>query len=263
VLPTWHIASAAAAIRQAGCPVDIQVSSVDFLFPHLENVRVTGEALTGKRFANNWLLCERLWAPKEESSELSGELSIAELTELGYSPVQIRYWLLSAHYRKPVRVGLKNLESAARGLQRLEDFITRLMQARCARDDHPALPETVFALESNFFDSLADDLNLPGALAALFQFVRKVNPLLDRGECSEAQRRQIFELLGRINGVLGILDLERDRLNEEARDLLERREEARNRGDFETADRLRRELRERGIRVTDTPQGPRWERTEN
>ncbi len=66
VLPTWHIAAASVAIHDLGSPIDIHVSSVDFLFPHLENLREIGEAITGKPFANVWMLCERIWSSQQE-----------------------------------------------------------------------------------------------------------------------------------------------------------------------------------------------------
>ncbi len=72
VLPTWHIAAASVAIHDLGSPIDIHVSSVDFLFPHLENLREIGEALTGKPFANIWMLCERIWSARPKSGQPDG-----------------------------------------------------------------------------------------------------------------------------------------------------------------------------------------------
>jgi cysteinyl-tRNA synthetase len=264
VLPTWHIAAVSVGIQQLGAPIDIQVSSMDFLFPHLENVRAIGEALTGKPFANVWMLCEQTLAnmDKEVPEGFPENISIEELASRGYSPLEIRYWLLSTHYRKPIQATLKNLHNALNGYRRLREFINRVQHAKTKGQDqnHRLLPEQIFTLEQQFFDALADDLNMPNALAAIFRFIRQVNPILDQGELSETHRQQIFDVLQELNGILGVFDLELQPLSDEERLLIEQREMARKDKRWEEADRLRELLLQRGISVMDTPQGTRWER---
>jgi cysteinyl-tRNA synthetase len=122
------------------------------------------------------------------------------------------------------------------------------------------LGEWVFALEQNFFEALSDNLNLPRALAAMFKFVRRVNPLLDSGEMSPLQSRQVLECLGKLDSVLGILELEKQALTQEEEALIRRREHARTRKEWAEADRLRTALEARGIRLLDTSSGTLWER---
>jgi cysteinyl-tRNA synthetase len=264
VLPTWHIAAASIGLRELGSPIDIQVGSVDFLFPHLENVRAVGEALTGKPYANVWMLCERMWSAKSEENEehaFSETIPISELVKRGYSPQEIRYWLLSTHYRKPIQITMENFENGLRGYRRLREFINRTHLARSgAEDNHKLLPEAIFALEQQFFEALSDDLNIPQALAALFKFVRQVNPILDQGEFSEEQRQQILDVLRKLDQIIGAFDLDLHALNPEEKAWIEEREKARENKDWQEADRLREELLRHGIRVLDTPQGSRWER---
>ncbi|HOI95831.1 MAG TPA: cysteine synthase [Syntrophobacter fumaroxidans] len=264
VIPTWHIAAASVALRELGAPIDIQVSSVDFLFPHLENVREIGHALTGKPFANVWMLSERMWSGADVKREdgLSEETPIRELNKLGYSPIEVRYWLLSNHYRKPMHVTPENIDNARRGYHRLREFIHRVQHARTASQDHKLLPEMIYALEQGFFDALADDLNVPRAFACLFRFIRQFNPILDREEFSEAQRRQITDVFYKINGIMGIFDLELQPLSEDDQELIHRREKARSSGEWDTADGIRQTLLQRGLKVIDTPLGTRWERVE-
>lgn len=263
VLPTWHIATASVAIRHLGSPIDIQISSMDFLFPHLENVREIGEALTGKRFANIWMLCERIWASKEEKGKdgehIDEDMSISELRSLGYSPLELRYWLLSTHYRKPIHASVENLRNAVRGYKRLKEFISRIQQSGSSERENKLLPELVYAVEQNFFQALADDLNMPRALAALFKFVRQLNPIFDKAEFSESQRKQILDTFRRLDTILGVFDLELRPLSAEDEALFHKREEARKAANWAEADRLRQELLKRSIRVLDTPVGTRWE----
>jgi cysteinyl-tRNA synthetase len=262
VLPTWHIAAATVAMQELGNPVDIQVSSVDFIFPHLENVRAISEALSGKPHANVWMVCEQMWSGKDEQAgeQLHEAMSIRDLLQQGFTGAQIRYWLLSVHYCKPLHVAGSSLHNTLQGFRRLHDFVNRLQQLQISQGEHRDLGEWVFALEQNFFEALSDNLNLPRALAAMFQFVRRVNPLLDSGEMSLLQSRQVLECLAKLDSVLGILELEKLGLTQEEEALIRRREQARTRKEWAEADQLRTALEARGIRLLDTLSGPLWER---
>jgi len=261
VLPTWHIAAASVAIHHLGAPIDVQVSGVDFLFPHLENVREIGKSLTGHSFANIWMLCARVWGKKDRQSKdhLDENLSIRELISRGYSPLEIRYWLLSTHYRKVINATLENFKNSLHGYHRLKDFIHRIQQTKGEGREHKLIPELIYGLEQNFLEAMGDDLNMPNALAALFKFVRQVNPLLDGGDLDREQRQQVINSIQKLNKILGVFDLELQPLSAEEDSLIAQREAARNLGRWEEADALRGLLEERGIRVIDTPSGTRWE----
>lgn len=262
VLPTWHIAATAIAIHHLGSPVDIQVSSVDFLFPHLENVREIGKALTGHPFVNVWMLCARVWGEKDAkaNAHFHEKLPVRELISRGYSPLEIRFWLLSTHYRKAINASSENFENSLHGYRRLKDFINRMQQTRGEGQENKLIPEMIYQAEQSFLQAMADDLNMPNALAALFKFIRRVNPLLDSGQLSKAQRQQIIDAIRRLNNILGVFDLELEALTSEENSLIAQREEARKQGRWQEADHLRALLTERGIQVIDTPIGTRWER---
>ena len=261
VLPTWHIAAATVATQELGSPVDIQVSSVDFLFPHLENVRAITEALTGRAHANIWMVCEQMWSEKDRPEKpIQDTMSIQELMTQGFTGAQLRYWIMSVHYSKPLHATHVNLLNSLQGLRRLGDFINRLRQIGDSKEEQHDLGEWVFALEQNFFEALSDNLNVPRALATLFQFVRQVNPLLDNGRLTPGQGRQVLDCLGKLDGILGVLELEEQPLSEEEQGLVLRREQARARKDWAEADRIRHQLEECGIRLLDTSSGTRWER---
>jgi cysteinyl-tRNA synthetase len=262
VLPTWHIGAATVAMQELGNPIDIQVSSVDFLFPHLENVRAISEALTGKPYANVWMVCEQMWSEKDQQAgdHLHEAMSIRELLQQGYTGAQIRHWLLSVHHSKPLHVAVSNLQNAVNGLRRLREFVNRLQQVEVSGGEHRDLGEWVFALEQNFFEALSDNLNLPRALAALFQFVRRTNPILDNNELSPTQSRQVLECLGKLDAVLGVLELDKPALTPEEEALMRQREQARKDQNWPEADRLRKVLESRGLRLLDASSGTLWER---
>jgi cysteinyl-tRNA synthetase len=262
VIPTRHIAAASVAIHHLGPTFDIHISSIDFLFPHLENMKAVGETLTGKPLANVWMLCERVWAGKDEKAvnELDEMIPVRDLVGKGFSYEEIRFWLLFTHYRKPIHISRKTIQNAVRGYRRLAEFISKVLHAHCVGVENKSIPEMIFSLEQSFFDALADDLNMPKAMAALYRFVRKVHPILDSTSFDESQRSQILASLEKLNGILGVFDLGIKGLSDEEQALVAKREEARAAKNWEEADRLREELLHRGLRVLDTPGGTRWER---
>ena len=143
VIPTWHISAASAAIHDLGPQIDIVVSSMDFLFPHLENVREIGEALTGKPFANIWMIAERVWSAKKGkgTDRVDESKPVRELFEMGYSAREVRYWLLSTHYRKPIQATSDNISNTVRGLRRIDEFIVKVRACGGAVGDNNQLSE--------------------------------------------------------------------------------------------------------------------------
>jgi cysteinyl-tRNA synthetase len=264
VLPTWHIAAASVAIHHLGSPIDIQISSVDFLFPHLENIREIGKSLTGQPFAKIWMLCARAWTERETAGTgkdlFTENLSIRELIARGYASLEIRYWLLSTHYRKAINTTVENFNNSLNGFHRIREFIGRMQQTRGEGSEYKPLAEMIYGLEQGFLEALKDDLNMPNALAAIFKFIRQVNPLLDGGNLSQEQRRQVIDQMQKLNKILGVFDLELLPLSPPEEALIARREAARRQGNWGEADSLRQQLLEQGIKVVDTPIGTRWER---
>jgi len=261
VIPTWHISAASAAIHDLGPQIDIVVSGMDFLFPHLENVREIGRALTGKPFANVWMIAERVWSAKKdkEKNSIDETMPVRGLFEMGYSAREARYWLLATHYRKPIHAGLDNLSNAVSGLRRIDEFLTKMAATRSSGDGDGPLSELANTLEREFLEALSDDLNVPRALAAVFRFIRQANPVLDQSGAGRPQKRQIAEVFGKINDILGVFELGAQPLGPTEDALIRKREHARKSRNWEDADRIRDDLLKCGIRVIDTPSGSRWE----
>ena len=261
VIPTWHISAASAAIHDLGPQIDIVVSSMDFLFPHLENVREIGEALTDKPFANTWMIAERVWSAKKgKASDLVDENKpVRELLEMGFSARELRYWLLSTHYRKPIHATSNNLSSTVRGLRRIDEFIVKVRACDGQGAENDQLSKLICSFEQEFLDSLADDLNIPRALAVIFSFIRHANPVIDLAGISDSQQLQVLEIFHRANSILGFFDLSSRLLGPAEEKLICEREIARKEKNWSESDRIRSELLKCGVRVIDTPAGSRWE----
>ncbi len=261
VIPSWHISAASAAIHDLGPQIDIIVSGMDYLFPHLENVREIGEALTGKPFANIWMIAERVWSARKDKGKdrIDESMPVRDLFELGYSAREVRHWLLGTHYRKPIQATLEHLRNAVGGLRRIDEFIMKVRATGGTDGDGSQLSQMAFALEEEFLNSLADDLNVPRALAAIFRFIRQANPILDRSGASPSQKTTILEFFRKADSILGVFDIGSRPLDPSEEKLIREREAARKRKDWAEADRIRNELLQCGIRVVDTPAGSRWE----
>ncbi len=260
VLPSLHLETVALAMKFLGATVDIHTSSLDFLFPHNENEIAIARAATGKPLANYYTHCERVLTDgKKMSREGEGRVTVQQLIDRGYSGRQIRYWLLATHYRKPLHFDESRLREAARSLDRLDEFNQRLQHVESAEAGE-GVDQFIFEVEQNFNEAMGDDLNISSALAAVFSFIRKLNPYVSSGRLSESQKETALATMERLDSVLNIMHCLEPELDENACRLLETRAEARRNKRWDEADRLRQALLECGIQVIDTPEGTRWKR---
>jgi cysteinyl-tRNA synthetase len=233
---------------------------LDFLFPHNENEIAITQAVTGKPHANYYIHCERvLMGGRKMSRQGEGRMTVQQLSDHGYSGRQIRYWLLATHYRKALHFEEARLQEAARSLERLGEFIQRLRHAGSGESSEE-VDQLIFEVEQGFDDAMGDDLNVSSALAAIFSFIRKLNPFISTGRLSESQKGTALAAMERIDSVLNLFHCGEAELDEDTCRLLENRAEARRAKRWDVADNLRDELLERGIQVVDTQDGTRWKR---
>jgi cysteinyl-tRNA synthetase len=258
--PGWHIECSAMSMRYLGETFDIHCGGIDNMFPHHENEIAQSEAATGKKFVNYWLHNEHLLVEGRKMAKKFGNFyTLRDLLKQGYDPIVIRYLMLSTHYRAQLNFTFEGLESARAAVDRLRNFVRRLQNAEGKGSEGKAA-ELLRGVQADFGCAMDDDLNVSVALAALFDFVREVNALLDADAVGRSEADEISALMHGFDGVLGVIgEVEREEaLPKEAEELIAKREEARKAKDWAAADAFRVRLREMGVIVEDTPSGVRW-----
>ena len=258
VRPSWHLECAAISMKYLDDTFDIYMSGTDIIFPHCENVMAIGKAASGKNIANYWLHTELVMlGDKKMSRSLANSFTVGELEEKGYNGKEIRYFLLSSHYRKPLNFSFGALDTARNTVKRLNGFIQRLIRLRPG-EGYAETDQLIYSVNRDFTEAMDDDFNISSALAAVFEFVKKVNGPLAEGRLDKKERDKILETMTRLNSVVGIMDFQEEQLSDKAMELFDRRNVARAAHDWAESDRLREELRTLGITVFDTPRGTIW-----
>lgn len=256
--PGWHIECSAMTMRYLGETMDIHTSGSNLIFPHHENENAIAGALTGKPLARYWLHSELLLVDgKKMAPENNNVITLADVLSQGYTAREVRFFLLRAHYRKPVSFSYKNLDAARKNLKRLDAFVGKLL---CLPPGlpHPQVASYLSQMEEAFQAAMDDDLNVSKALAAVFDFIKKTNPILSQGQLDRDQKKYILEAFGKIDEVFNIMKLEECPLAPGIEKLIREREEARKQKNWQRADGVRDELAKQGIEVVDTAKGPVW-----
>jgi cysteinyl-tRNA synthetase len=259
--PGWHLECSAMVGKYLGPTFDIHGGGLDLRFPHHEN-ELAQSAAAGRGFARVWM--HNGWvttAGEKMSKSLGNSLLVTEVVRR-VRPIELRYYLVAAHYRSSIEYSEEALAEAGVTFRRIEGFLERAL-----RVTGPVEPGVVCA---DFALAMDDDLAVPAALAALHEVLREGNTLLPGGD-SPALRG----VVGSVRAMLGVLGIDplaapwaaraggdADRLRATVDQLvqlaLEERQAARARRDYAAADAVRDRLAAAGVVVEDTPQGPRW-----
>jgi cysteinyl-tRNA synthetase len=260
--PGWHIECSAMSMKYLGETFDLHAGGVDLVFPHHENEIAQSEGATGKQFVRYWIHFEHLKVEGETMSKSKGNYyTFRDITAKGYSPAAVRYFLLSVPYNKQLNFTFDALTGAEKTVESLRDFRARLREAKVESGRNEQLSEAARRTLSEFEQGMDDDLNTSVALAAIHNLTREVNTALARKQVREDDKRELLELLERLDTVLNVFGSEqREMLDAEVQALIDERQEARRRRDFVRADELRDELASRGIVLEDTKDGVRWKR---
>lgn len=262
--PGWSIECSAMSMKYLGETLDIHTGGVDNMFPHHENEIAQSEAVTGKKFVNYWLHNEHLLIKGERMGKsLRNFYTLQDLLNKGYTPMTVRYFLLSTHYRKQFSFTFEGLEAAKNALQRLCDSMARLEEVKDSEDSED-VKELIAKTRKAFEDAMDDDLDVSKTLATMFNLVKDVNTLIDEKKLDKSGAEQVKDLMMDFDKVLGVLGdfwkRKEEKLSEEVEELIRKREEARKAKDWKTADAIRTRLQSMGIILEDTPEGVKWKK---
>jgi len=261
--PGWHIECSAMSKRYLGETLDIHAGGIDLMFPHHENEIAQSEAANHKTFARVWLHSEHLSDATGEkmSKSAGGFTTLRDLLAAGHDPLAVRMFLIAnAHYRSRVRLSSEALHAAAEQVRRLREFADRLNRAAPAGADDAHLARRTADVRASYRDALDDDLNLPQGVGLVFDHLREANAALDAERVGPLNRASLKALLDDVDAHLDVIRAEEPGLAEEVERLIAEREAARRSRDFARADRIREDLKARGIALEDSKDGVRWRR---
>jgi len=244
--PSWHLQCAAMSMRYLGDFYDIHCAGRELVFPHHENEIAIAGALTGKSLAKYWVHCDRVLVDGKKVDEKGDALTIQALLDMGYTGREIRYWLISVNYRKPVLFSAARLNRVRKTLKRLDACVRALKNIRRG-NPCGELDQLCYDIKNGFTTAMDDDLNISAALASLFTVVKRINTLVLEGDIDGAGAEKVLDTLARINTVVNIFKFEDETENPAVQQLMAERTRARLAKDWALADRLRDQLLEMGV----------------
>ncbi|MER3520970.1 MAG: cysteine--tRNA ligase [Acidimicrobiia bacterium] len=264
--PGWHIECSAMSLHHLGERIDIHAGGQDLIFPHHEDEIAQTVGVTGKHVVKTWVHgAHLLMGGHKMTKSKFNDLRAVQICERGIDPLAFRYLCLTARYRKQLNFSWDALGAAARALTRLRDRFEEAASETSLNQesiDTCELSPMAVEYEARFTEAVWDDLDTPRALEIVHRMLEDAN--LDRSEKVSLALRW-DRALG-----IGLVPFAREKFqaageghrqditDSEIRSLISQRQAARERRDFQTADRIRNELESHGIQLTDTPKGTVW-----
>lgn len=236
--PGWHVECSAMAMKYLGEHFDIHAGGIDHIPVHHTNEIAQSEAATGKKFVNYWLHGNFLQVEGKRMGKSEGNyLTLDELEKFGFDPLDYRYLTLTAHYRSPLHFSIDALKSAANARNHLITLLQRAYQTKQKTNS-----KAQAAFKSEFLKAVSDDLDIPKAIAALWNYSEKISAK------DLLWADQIFGL--------GLDKTKPLKISSAVKKLLKKREEFRAKKNWPNSDEIRGQIKNLGFLVEDSPSGP-------
>ncbi|OGL44385.1 MAG: cysteine--tRNA ligase [Candidatus Schekmanbacteria bacterium RBG_16_38_11] len=290
--PGWHIECSVMSMKHLGECFDIHGGGKDLIFPHHENEIAQSEAFSGKPLAKYWVHNGFVNINSQKMSKSLGNFfTIKDVLKL-YEPEVIRLFLLLTHYRSPLDFSEDNLKSALSGLERVYTTLKRIKEIKeefrvkagqtlkeSGEKQKKSFLEEVSSFKASFEEAMDDDFNTAKALGKVFELIKEINIFInEKRDFSKDDLDSLTEagnLIKKNGKILGLFQddpqewfkkswvespVSEEISEEEVNRLIEERNSARKKKDWQAADRIRKELLEKNIILEDTPSGTKWKR---
>jgi len=249
--PGWHIECSAMSMKVLGESFDLHLGGEDLKFPHHEDEIAQSEGATGKPFVKYWLHGAHLLVEGKKMSKSMGNFfTLRDLLEKGHTGREVRYLLLTSHYRETFNFTLDGLAGARTALARIDECVGKLRELA---GKATAAPES--KLLEQFSSALADDLNISAAWASVFKWVTEINKRLAENSLSASDAASALAAWEKVDSVLGIGVKTETEIPAEISALADERTAAKKAKDFKRSDAIRDELKAKGWVIEDTPKG--------
>ncbi|HEX4343541.1 MAG TPA: cysteine--tRNA ligase, partial [Verrucomicrobiae bacterium] len=271
--PGWHIECSAMSMKVLGESFDLHLGGEDLKFPHHEDEIAQSEGGTGKPFVKYWMHGAFLLVEgKKMSKSLGNFFTLRDLLAKGFTGREIRYLLLTSHYRETFNFTIEGLQGARVALARIDECLGKLRDLAPKVDTNS--PKHNNAMVQRFTEALDDDLNVSGAWGAIFEWIRDTNRKLANNSLSSSDAELALAAWNKINTVLGLeppplvmtesvgasiglVSVDFVLIPDEVMSLMEQRQAARKAKDFKRSDEIRDEMKAKGWVVEDSPKGPK------
>lgn len=270
--PGWHIEDTAITEKFFGPQYDIHGGGMDLIFPHHEAEIAQMEAISGKSpMVKYWMHVGFLTTEGQKMSKsLNNFITISDFLKR-YPYRHLRFWVFKNLWRHPVDYSDSSMQEVKSALEKIEEFIRKITNHKSQIPNKPKLPKSKIQnllkkVKNDFYKNLNDDFNTPKAFAAIFEFIKSANKVLEKSGISKKESAEILKFFEQINDIFDIIDLKNlgaASIPDEIKKILTERENYRKAGDFTKADELRKEIEKYGFTVEDTKEGTALKKIES